>query len=364
MSRTARAAAALTSVVALAASGCTGPAEDDTTRGAPDPSATPTSSSPPHRPRPDLKACLLRITNGFEDRAFSQAANVGLDRAATELGIETLAVDAGVEADYRDDLDALARRGCDAVTTVSYVLGDATRAAARNHPELDFSIVDFAFDQSPENLRGLLFDSAAPAFLAGYLAAGVSETDVVGTFGGAQLPSVTVFMDGFQAGVERYNDDNGTEVQLLGWDRETQKGTFTNDFESRTKGQSVAAELITQGADIVFPVAGAAGLGALQAVQDAGVRAIWAGTDGCVSAADYCDVLLTSVMKGMDVAVFESIKDSVEGSFDNSVFLGTLENGGVGLAPYHEQQDAVPADLDDEVRELEQQIIDGELEVE
>ena len=170
-------------------------------------------------------------------------------------------------------------------------------------------------------------------------------------------------MDGFHAGVERYNEDNGTEIQLLGWDRETQKGTFTNDFESRTKGQSVAAEMITQGADIIFPVAGAAGLGALQAVRDAGVRAIWADTDGCVSAAKFCDVLLTSVMKSMDVAVFDSIRDSVEGAFDKDTYVGTLENGGVRLASYHEQQASVPADLDDQINELKQQIVDGELEV-
>jgi basic membrane protein A len=320
-------------------------------------------SSPPTQRQADLKACLLRISGGFEDKAFSQAASDGLDRAASELGVKTLAVDADAEADYGNDLDALVERGCDDITTVTYLVGDATRAAARKNPEVDFSIVDFAHDRPPENLKGLLFDSASPAFLAGYLAAGVSETGVVGTFGGAQIPSVTVYMDGFHAGVDRYNEDNGTDVQLLGWDRETQKGTFTNDFGSRTKGRSVAAEMITQGADIIFPVAGAAGLGALQAVEDADVRAIWSDTDGCVSAVRYCDVLLTSVVKGMDAAVFDSIKASVEGSFDNSTYVGTLENGGVGLASYHEQHDAVPADLDDQLQELEQQIIDGELEV-
>lgn len=360
MSRAARAAAAFVAAAALTLAGCTDPDPSGTTDGTPTPSTSPSSS--PTRAEPGFKACLLRISGGFEDRAFSQAASDGLERAADELGIKTLVVDADATSEYTDDLNALVARGCDVVTTVSYLLGDATTTAARKHPDVDFSIVDFSYDRPPENLRGLLFDSASPSFLAGYLAAGVTETGIVGTFGGAQIPGVTVYMDGFHAGVERYNDDNGAEVELLGWDREAQRGTFTNDFDNPTKGQSVAAEMITQGADVIFPVAEATGLGALQAVQRAGVRAIWPDTDGCVSSPRYCDVLLTSVLKAMDVAVFDSISDSVAGTFDNRTYLGTLENDGVGLASY--SQDAVPAELEDQVGELEQQMVDGELEVE
>ena len=94
--------------------------------------------------------------------------------------------------------------------------------------------------------------------------------------------------------------------------------------------------MIQQGADVIFPVAGPAGLGGLQAAQDNDVWAIWVDTDGCVSAAEYCDSLLTSVVKGMDVAVEQAIKDSADGNFTNEPYVGTLENGGVDLAPYHE----------------------------
>lgn len=361
MSRTPR-AAALVCTLALALTACSGGGDPEKR---PTSAASPTvvqSSEAPQR-HPDVKACLQEISGGFQDRAFSQAAADGLDRAASELGVKTEAVPANAGSKYSDDLAALAEQGCDVITTVSYLLGDSTREAAKRNPGIDYSIVDFSYDRPPENIKGLLFDSASPAFLAGYLAAGVSQNGIVGTFGGAQIPSVTVYMDGFHAGVQRWNDDNGGDVVVLGWDKDTQKGTFTNDFESRTKAQSVAAEMITQGADVIFPVAGAAGLGALQAVQEAHVRAIWPDTDGCVSAARYCDVLLTSVLKRMDVAVFDSIKDSVEGTFDNKTYVGTLENGGVGLAPYHDQQDAVPTELDDQVKALQQQIVDGELEV-
>jgi len=363
--RISRAAAAVVGVAAFGLAGC---GERATTTGSgggesPTPSESAAESSPPAAGNEDFKACMVSDSGGFNDKSFNQTSHDGLEKAAEGLGIKTAEVESNAQAEYKDNIDALVKQDCNIITTVGFLLGDATLAAAKKNPDVDFSIVDFAYEKPPKNLKGLLFNTAEPSFLAGYLAAGVSESGIVGTFGGAQIPSVTAFMDGFQTGIERYNEDNGTDVQLVGWDKETQKGTFTNDFENKTKGQSAAAEMITQGADIIFPVAGPAGLGALQAVQDEGLKAIWVDTDGCVSAAEYCDVLLTSVMKGMDVAVEESIKASVDGSFSNEPYTGTLANEGVGLAPFHEQEQAVPAELADKLEELKQQIVDGSLEV-
>ena len=364
MRRTARAAAAL-SVAAMALAGCgereQAPAagEDPTT------SDSPSAEEPsePAAENPDFKACIVSDSGGFEDKSFNQTSYAGLEAAKEELGIETGEVESNSPSEFKDNIDAMVQQDCNSITTVGFLLGDATEQAAKKNPDVDFSIVDFGYAKPPKNLKGLLFNTAEPSFLAGYLAAGVSESGIVGTFGGAQIPSVTAFMDGFQLGVEQYNEDEGTDVQLVGWDRETQKGTFTQDFESKTKGQNAAEEEITQGADIIFPVAGPAGLGALEAVQAQGLKAIWVDTDGCESAAEYCDVLLTSVMKGMDVAVKDAITASVEGTFDNTPYTGTRENGGVGLAPFHEQEGSVPAELATRLDELEQQIIDGEIEV-
>ena len=364
MKRTARSRAALVGVAALSLAACGDRGE--TTTGSTDPTPTESASesaSEPTQSNPDFKACIVSDSGGFNDKSFNQTSYAGLQNAADKLGIETGEVESNSPSEFGDNIDAMVQENCDSITTVGFLLGDATLAAAKKNPRIDFSIVDFAYEKPPKNLKGLLFNTAEPSFLAGYLAAGTSESGIVGTLGGAQIPSVTAFMDGFQTGIERYNEDNGTDVQLIGWDKETQKGTFTNDFESKTKGQSAAQEMITQGADIIFPVAGPAGLGALQAAQDADVKAIWVDTDGCVSAAEYCDVLLTSVMKGMDVAVEEAITASLEGSFSNEVYTGTLENGGVGLAPYHELEGEIPAELDAKIQELKQQIIDGEIEV-
>ena len=364
MRRTARAAAAL-SIAALALAGC-GEREDSTsdsadTTASESPSAT--ESSEPVAQNPDFKACMVSDSGGFEDKSFNQTSHDGLESAAESLGIKTGEVESNSPSEFKDNIEAMVQQKCNSITTVGFLLGDATEAAAKKNPNIDFSIVDFGYAKPPKNLKGLLFNTAEPSYLAGYLAAGVSKSGILGTFGGAQIPSVTAFMDGFQLGMEKYNEDNGTDVQLIGWDRETQKGTFTQDFESKTKGQNAAEEEITQGADIIFPVAGPAGLGALDAVKDQGLKAIWVDTDGCESAAEYCEVLLTSVTKGMDVAVEEAIKASVDGTFDNPPYTGTLENGGVSLAPFHEQESAVPAELVTQLDDLKQQIIDGEIEV-
>ncbi len=120
---------------------------------------------------------------------------------------------------------------------------------------------------------------------------------------------------------------------MLGWDGTD--GAFTEDFEDKTKGQSVGSDLIQQGADIIMPVAGPAGLGGLQAAKEAGARGIWVDTDGYEST-EYGDILLTSVVKGLDVSVTDAIRESAAGEFTNELYSGTLENGGVAIAPYHD----------------------------
>jgi basic membrane protein A and related proteins len=326
-----------------------------------EPTASETSSSAPSEQYPDFKACIVSDSGGFEDKSFNETSYAGLMAAKESLGVKTAEVESNAVAEFEDNIQAMVQQDCNSITTVGFLLGDATEKAAKAHPKIDFSIVDFAYEAPPKNLKGLLFNTAEPSFLAGYLAAGVSESGVVGTFGGQNIPSVTAFMEGFRQGVERYNDDEGAEVRVVGWDG--QKGSFTNDFEAKNKGQDTAEKMIQQGADVIFPVAGPAGLGGLQAAKDQQVRAIWVDSDGCESAAEYCDVLLTSVMKGMDVAVQEAVTASAEDSFSNDVYTGTLENDGVGLAPYHEQEDSIPGELKDKIEELKQQIIEAELTV-
>ena len=352
------AALALTACGDRGDSGNNSSAGDQTTAPTETTSAAAPSSSVPANP--NFKACMVSDSGGFDDKGFNQTALKGQTDAATQFGIQTAKVESTGDSQYADNINQMVQQKCNIITTVGFLLGDATLAAAKKNPDIDFAIVDYAYDKPPANLKGLVYATEQPSYLAGYLAAGMTQSGIVGTFGGQNIPTVTSFMEGFRQGVDKYNQDNGKDVKLLGWDGKD--GSFTDDFEDKTKGQAVGEQLIGQGADILFPVAGPAGLGGLQAAKDAGAHAIWVDTDGFVST-EYGDILLTSVVKGMDVSVTEAIKESLEGTFSNELFAGTLENGGVGLAPYHNFDSEIPQDLKDKIDELKQGIIDGSITV-
>jgi basic membrane protein A len=363
--KTARLAlAAALAALALTACGDRGDSGDnnagDTTSASPTEStsaAAPSSSAPAN---PDFKACEVSDSGGFDDKGFNQTALKGQTDAAEQFGIQTAQVESTGDEQYADNINQMVQQNCNEITTVGFLLGDATLAAAKKNPDIDFAIVDFAYDKAPKNLKGLTYQTDQPSYLAGYLAAGMSQSGIIGTFGGLPIPTVTIFMEGFRQGVEKYNEDNGTDVKLLGWDGKD--GSFTEDFEDKTKGQSVGEQLIGQGADILFPVAGPAGLGGLQAAKDAGAHAIWVDTDGYEST-EYGDILYTSVMKGMDVSVTEAIKESIDGTFSNELYVGTLANDGVKLAPFHDFDSQIPQELKDKLDELKQGIIDGSITI-
>jgi len=168
--------------------------------------------------------------------------------------------------------------------------------------------------------------------------------------------------------VHYYNQQHHTHVTVLGWNEQTQSGEFTNSFTNLTMGQTITQQFITEGADIIFPVAGGVGLGAMKAVQDADnsagtqkVNAMWVDTDGCVSAAQYCKYFITSVEKGIQTAVKTSVLDAANGTFKGGTYVGTLANGGVTLAPYHDFASKIPGSLQSEISTIKQQIISGKI---
>ncbi len=315
-----------------------------------------------------FKACMVSDSGGFDDKSFNQTSFKGLTDAKDQLGIETGQVESSATADFAKNIQSMVDADCKMVVTVGFLLGDATLAAAKKSPDVQFAIVDYndAKYKDVKNIKPLVFNTAESSFLAGYIAAGMSQTKKVGTFGGAKIPTVTIFMDGFAQGVDYFNKQKSASVRVLGWDAAKQDGQFTGDFEDTKGGQRVAQGLISQGADIVFPVAGPAGIGGLQAAKASGgkVNAIWVDTDGCVSAESYCSSLVTSVYKAMDLAVFDAIKSAKDGSFSSEPYVGTLENEGTGLAPYHDFDGKVPAELKAEVDALKADIIAGKITIE
>jgi basic membrane protein A len=317
----------------------------------------------------DFKACMVSDSGGFDDRSFNQTSYKGMTDAAAELGIQTGQVESSSAADFAGNIQSMVDAGCKIIVTVGFLLSDDTVAAAKANPDVDFAIVD---NNDPEayqgvdNLKPLVFNTAQSSFMAGYLAAGQSSTKKVGTFGGVKIPTVTIFMDGFAQGVDYYNEKKGADVAVLGWDVSKQDGQFVGNFESDTDGGRVANTLISQGADVILPVAGPAGIGALQAAKASGgkANAIWVDTDGCVSAETYCPQIISSVFKGMDVAVADAIKASQADSFSSEPYVGTLENGGTGLSPFNQFDSKVPAELKTELDQIKSDIVAGTITIE
>ncbi len=313
----------------------------------------------------ETEYCARMVTNsgGLEDRSFNQASWEGLQVAEEEFGIDADVLVSTAETDLEPNVEQAVATGCQFVLTVGFELAAPTQAFAEANPDVDFAIVDEIVEA--ENVKPIVFDTAQAAFLAGYLAAGVSETGVVGTFGGGNQPPVTLFMDGFADGVDHYNEEHEAQVRLLGWDKQEQDGTFTGDFEDINKGATTAQSLIDQGADVILPVAGQVGQGAAQAALDSGnALIIWVDSDGYETLPEeFRPLVLTSVLKNTGDAVVEIVESSMNDEFTNEPFVGTLENGGVDIAPYHDLQERVSPELAAEVDELRAAIVEGTLEV-
>ncbi|MFC5370409.1 BMP family lipoprotein [Arcanobacterium bovis] len=319
----------------------------------------------------DYKACLVSDQGGWDDKSFNESAFNGLKVAEKDLKVKTGTSESKGVADFGPNVDAQVADGCNLIIGVGFMLAPATLAAAQNNPDINFALIDSAFTDKDnkvvplKNGRPLVFNTAEAAYLAGYAAAGMTKTGTVATFGGMPIPSVTVFMDGFADGVKAYNEAKGKNVKLLGWDKAAQTGSFTNSFEDQNLGKTQTQQFIDQGADIVMPVAGPVGLGAAAAAKaDGKTLIVGVDSDWYESTPDYKAIVLTSVMKQIDKSVIDTVKIGSEGKFTSEPYIGTLENGGVSLAPFHDFDSKVPADLKDEIKKLSDKIKSGDLKIE
>lgn len=361
-------AAAIVGVAAIVLAGCSSSeTTEETAAATATESATEAASEVPAAPA--IKACQVTDVGGVDDKGFNQKAFKGVTDAADQLGVEAAVLESQSETDYTPNIQSFIDQGCGVIVSVGFLLGDATKEAANANPDIPFTIVDFAYadgDITNNNVLGQVFNTDEAAFLAGYLAAGVTKTGKVGTFGGVNIPPVTIFMDGFYYGVQKYNADNGTSVEVLGWDPATQSGLFTENFESLDDGRTFAQNLVDEGADIVMPVAGPVGLGSAALAGELGtdkLMIIGVDSDQFISDTANSGVYLTSVLKEMDVTTFNAIKAVVDGSFMGGVTVGTLENGGVNIAPFNDMASAVSAELQAQLDTIRAGIIDGSISV-
>ncbi|EPR75328.1 surface lipoprotein [Leifsonia rubra CMS 76R] len=320
----------------------------------------------------DFLPCMVSDAGGFDDKSFNQLGYEGLEAGANELGVDFLTVESTSDADYAPNIESLIAEGCDLIFTVGFNLSAATVEFATANPEIKFAIVDDAADNDfdgavdADNIKPILFNTADAAFLAGYAAASYSESGVIGTYGGMNFPTVSIFMDGAAQGVDYYNSEKGTAVELLGWDQAAQDGTFIGSFAPGTDSRAAAQNLIDQGADVLLPVGGPIFQSAVEAIRDSGANIAVIGVDADLTETEpsAADLFLTSILKQISVAVEDVVMDASEGALDTTPYVGTLENGGVGIAPFHEFESKVDGELEAELVTVKDGIISGDIAVE
>ncbi|MBB2892544.1 BMP family ABC transporter substrate-binding protein [Flexivirga oryzae] len=361
--------AAVSAVAAMALAGCgSKPANDNTasnaaSNGTGSGAGAGTSAAATGN---KLSACMVLDTGGVDDKSFNENSWAGMQAANKEnSNISIKYVPSNSGSDYTPNLTKYAQSGCDTVIAVGGLMGDALKKVAKQFPKTHFAEIDNG-NQDAANIYGIEFNTAQGAFLAGYLAAGMTKTGTVGTWGGLAIPPVTIYMDGYWEGVQYYNKAKGKNVKVLGWNEKNQKGgTFSGSFTDQNKGKSITQAMVSQGADIVFPVAGASGLGAGAAAAASGgkLNLIWVDTDGCESAANYCKYFISSATKNLSGGVQAYLKKAAGGTFPTGNYVGTLKNNGVGIAPYHDFDSKVPAALKKEITQVKADIVSGKIKI-
>jgi basic membrane protein A and related proteins len=341
--------------------------------GSPSNSGSPSSNSGTKASSKFL-GCMVTDTGGIDDKSFNQSSWEGMQAAAATdpSKIQVTYLPSTTSADYASNISTFVGKKCGIIVTVGFLMADATEAAAKANPHQKFAIVDCSYASEclsgakETNIDQLVFDTVQDGFLGGYLAAGMSKSGVVATYGGENFGTVTIYEDGFWDGVQYYNTQHHASVKVLGWDEQTQKGDFIGNFTNVGAGQTLTNTYIGEGADVIFPVAGGVGLGTAKAVQTAdtsgkNVSMEWVDTDGCISAAQYCKYMLTSVTKGITQAVKTAVLAAANGTFSGGTYIGTLANGGAVMSPYHDYASVVPASLQAEINTLKQEIISGKI---
>lgn len=337
---------------------------------APEPAASETSAA--GGAVDGFKPCMVSDAGGFDDKSFNQLGFEGLEAASKELGVEYVAVQSDSEADFAPNITSLLDQNCTLIITVGFALASAAGEAATANPDVEFvsidDVVDNDFDGKTDapNIKPIIFDTAQAAFLAGYASASYSTAKKVGTFGGMNFPTVSIFMDGFAQGVDYWNEQKGDTVQVLGWDRAAQDGVFTGGFAANQDAINAAQGLVDQGVDVLLPVGGPIYQSAASVIRDSGREIALLGVDADVYETDpsVADLLLTSIRKAIDVGVQEAVLAAGTGDFDPAPFIGTLENEGVALAPFHDFESKVSPDLQGELDTIQAGIIDGSIPVE
>ena len=340
--------------LALVAAGCGGDDDDETTPAA----GTDTGAAETEPAAEAISVGMVSDTGGLDDRGFNEFSIAGFERAQEELGVEGRVYVSESGDDYLPNLTAAVDDGHDLVIAIGFLIGPSVGEVAAEVPDTNFAGVDQFYGEEPDcggdtgiaciqpNMLGLQFPSEEAGYLAGIVAASMSKTGTISTVGGIKIPPVDNWIAGFRQGAMDTNPD----IKFL--------NAYSQDFVDAAKCKEIALDQISQGSDVVFQVAGQCGLGALDAACQEGVFAI--GVDADQSFAGDC--VITSALKPLEVAVFETIKSAQEGTFagGTNAYFGIQDFPEAELlAPFSAD---VPQEVQDAVATAREQLISGEID--
>lgn len=304
----------------------------------------------------DVKACLAYDVGGRGDQSFNDSAAKGLDQAKEELGVEIEEVEASQgenDAAREDRLNQLVDADCTNIIGVGYIYAKAIGGAAKDNPDVSFAIIDDASaDSEGKNVAQLVFAEHEGSFLVGAAAALKSKSGKVGFIGGTDVPLINKFEAGFKAGAQAVDPKIDIQTKYLAEDG--------SGFADPAKGKTAAEGMYDKGADVIYHAAGGSGSGLFEAAKANKKMAIGVDSDQAKTAEkDVQDVIITSMVKNVDVAVFDYIKASTEGEPLTGLQEFDLKDGGVSYATTGGKIDDITKDLDD----YKQQIVDGKITV-
>jgi basic membrane protein A len=306
-------------------------------------------------PGEGMRIGLVYDIGGRGDQSFNDSAYEGLSQAQEELGVEIQDLEPAAGGENREELlRTLADDGYDMVIGVGFAFAEAMGAVVADYPDTTFAIVDDASVEA-DNLTSLVFAEEQGSFLVGAAAASESESGSLGFIGGVEVDLIKKFEAGFIAGATEVNPDATVDVKYI-----TQPPDFSG-FNDPAKGKEIALAQYGSGVDVIYAAAGGSGGGLFEAASEVGGKAIGVDSDqyNIVDEA-VRDVIITSMIKRVNVAVFGAIEAFVNGELEPGVRTYDLTNDGVG---YSTSGDFLSEDTIATIEELKQQIIDGEIEV-
>ncbi len=302
-----------------------------------------------------VKVGLVTDVGKVNDGTFNEFAYKGMMMAVEEFGLESAFIETLAPTDYEKNIEQFAQEGYEMIITVGFMIGDATIAVANKYPDINLAGVDQSQAEVVPNVAGLIFSEDQAGFLAGCLAGLMTKSNVVGIVAGMEIPPVIKYRKGYENGAHYVNPD----CKVL--------GVYIDSFVDPARGKEAALSQIAEGADVIFGAGGPTGSGGILGAAQHGVYVIGVDQDEYLTtfgngSVDGSDKLLSSAMKRVDVSVYTAISNAVWDTWQGGNLLFEAANDGVGLAPFHETEGAVPAEVKAKLEEIAKGMKEGTIE--